>query len=97
MVALTWWDLCERGAWLKGGGLLRKDLSPKKVYTILKKLIHEQWSTDITARSDPAGKLAFRGFHGTYAVTVTRGDKTTKSEFHMVAKGPSTFTIKLGR
>ncbi len=97
MVALTWWDLCERGAWLKGGGLLRKDLSPKKVYTILKKLIHEQWSTDITARSDPAGKLAFCGFHGTYAVTVTRGDKTTKSEFHMVAKGPSTFTIKLGR
>jgi hypothetical protein len=28
-----------------GGGLLRKDLSPKKVYTALKKLIHEEWST----------------------------------------------------
>ncbi|MDP6635334.1 MAG: endo-1,4-beta-xylanase [Phycisphaerae bacterium] len=83
MVALTWWDLCERGAWLKGGGLLRKDLSPKKVYTVLKKLIHEEWSTDLTARSGPEGRAAFRGFHGAYTATVSAGDKTAKTEFHL--------------
>ena len=97
VVALTWWDLCERGAWLKGGGLLRKDLSPKKVYTVLKKLIHDEWATRCTGDSDPAGRFAFRGFHGTYAVTVSAGGKTTKTEFHLGAKGPSTVTVTLGR
>ena len=97
VVALTWWDLCERGAWLKGGGLLHKDLSPKKVYTTLKKLLHEEWSTNRAGKSDPAGKFAFRGFHGTYAVTVSAGNKTTKTEFHLGKKGPSTFTVKLDR
>ena len=97
VMALTWWDLCERGAWLKGGGLLRKDLSPKKVYTALKKLIHDEWSTRRTGKSDPAGRFAFRGFHGTYAVTVTAGDKTTKTEVHLGKEGPSTFAVKLDR
>ena len=97
VMALTWWDLCERGAWLKGGGLLRKDLSPKKVYAVLKKLIHDEWSTRRTGKSDPAGRFAFRGFHGTYAVTVTAGGKTTKTEFHLGKKGPSTFTVTLAR
>ena len=94
VVALTWWDLCERGAWLKGGGLLHKDLSPKKVYTTLKKLLHEEWSTRTAGKSDAAGKFAFRGFHGTYTAAVTAGGKTTKNEFHLGRKGPSTFTVK---
>lgn len=97
VVALTWWDLCERGAWLKGGGLLHKDLSPKKVYTALKKLIHEEWSTRRTGRSDSGGRFAFRGFHGTYTVTAGAGDKTAKTEFHLGKEGPSTFTVKLDR
>jgi len=95
VVALTWWDLCERGAWLKGGGLLRKDLEPKKVYTVLKKLIHDQWSTNRTGRTDAAGRLTFRGFCGTYTLAVTAGGKTARSEFHLGKKGPSTITITL--
>jgi len=97
VVALTWWDLCERGAWLKGGGLLHKDLSPKRVYTRLKKLIHEEWSTRITARTDAAGNATVRGFHGTYTAVVTAGGKTTKTEFHLPKEGPSTFTVRLGK
>ena len=97
VVALTWWDLCERGAWLKGGGLLHKDLSPKKVYTALKKLLHEEWSTRAAGKSDAAGKFAFRGFHGTYEVTVSTGGKTAKTEFHLGKKGPSAITIKLNK
>ena len=97
VVALTWWDLCERGAWLKGGGLLRKDLSPKKVYTVLKTLIHDEWSTRRAGVSDSAGRFAFRGFHGTYAVTVTAAGTTTKTELHLARKGPSAFTVTLGR
>ncbi len=97
VVALTWWDLCERGAWLNGGGLLHKDLSPKKVYTTLKKLIHEEWSTRSAGKSNPTGKFAFRGYHGIYAVTVSAGGKTTETNFHLGKEGPSTFTVKLDR
>ena len=97
VVALTWWDLCERGAWLDGGGLLHKDLSPKKVYTTLKKLIHEEWSTRSEGKSDPTGIFAFRGFHGTYEVTVSAGNKTTKTTIRLGKTGPPTFTVKVDR
>ena len=97
MVALTWWDLCERGAWLKGGGLLHKDLSPKKVYATLKKLVRDEWSTRLAGKTDRDGKLAFRGFHGTYQAAVTAGGKTAKTEFHLGKKGPATFTVTLGK
>jgi GH35 family endo-1,4-beta-xylanase len=70
VVAITWWDLCEDGAWLQGGGLLRKNLEPKKVYADLRKLIHEDWHTRAQGKADVEGCFRFRGFHGTYAVTV---------------------------
>jgi len=95
VVAITWWDLCERGAWLKGGGLLRKDLTPKKTYTAMKKLIHEEWTTRCGGKTDKTGQFAFRGFHGTYVVTVTVGRRTKKAEFHFGRKGPAAFTVRL--
>ena len=30
--AITWWDLSDRYSWLKGGGMLRADMTPKPVY-----------------------------------------------------------------
>lgn len=33
VTAITWWDLCDVGSWREGGGLLRKDLTPKPAYT----------------------------------------------------------------
>jgi len=95
VVAITWWDLCERGAWLKGGGLLRKDLTPKKTYTAMKKLIHEEWTTRREGKTDNAGEFAFRGFHGTYTATVTAGGKTKKTEFHLGKSGPKVFVIAI--
>lgn len=75
---ITWWDLSDDGAWLPGGGLLRDDLSPKPAYTALHDLIRVHWNTDIRARSDAGGRLAFRGFHGQYEVSVKRNGRTKK-------------------
>jgi GH35 family endo-1,4-beta-xylanase len=97
VVALTWWDLCERGAWLKGGGLLRKDVTPKKVYTAMKKLIHEEWKTLAQGKTGSDGKFAFRGFHGIYIVTATAAGKTTKNEFHLGKKGACAFDLTVGK
>ena len=50
VAGITWWDLCDEGSWLEGGGLLRKDLSPKPSFFALKKLICEQWITQLVVR-----------------------------------------------
>ena len=80
---ITWWDLCDQGSWLAGGGLLRKDLSPKPAYDSLRKLIHEEWRTQAQGPTDAAGQFAFRGFAGRYEVSVTAGGKTAKGRLDL--------------
>lgn len=66
--AVTWWDL-QDGAWMGApGGLLRRDLSPKPAYERLRRLVREEWTTEVRGRTDPQGVFRFRGFHGTYRV-----------------------------
>ena len=86
MRAITWWDLCDRGAWLKGGGMLRADLTPKPVYAALKKLIHEEWITRAEGQTDAAGAFAFRGFHGQYRVQAKTPGGSATANVHL-AKG----------
>ncbi|HUT36371.1 MAG TPA: endo-1,4-beta-xylanase [Planctomycetota bacterium] len=88
---ITWWDLCDDGSWLPGGGLLRKDLSPKPAYDALKKLIHETWHTRIEGKTDAEGRLAFRGFFGRYAVSAAGA----KAELHLAKGDKGELAIKL--
>jgi len=92
---ITWWDLCDNGSWLKGGGMLRKDLTPKPVYTALRKLIHEQWSTTRRGQTDAKGLYTFRGFHGSYSVTVKTPGATTQATRRLAAQAPNRWTISL--
>ena len=94
MVGITWWDLCERGAWLKGGGLLHQDLRPKKVYTALKKLIHEEWKTRAKGKTDAKGTFAFRGYHGAYRVTAKTNGKTIEADCHVRQGAENVLTMK---
>jgi len=68
--AITWWDLCDQGSWLPGGGMLRKDTSPKPVYDQLKQLIHNEWKTRDSGVTDDSGRFAFRGFFGSYRIVI---------------------------
>jgi len=95
VVAITWWDLCDRFSWLPGGGLLRKDLSPKPAYQRLKRLIHGEWTTRTDGPTDRTGTLRFRGFLGTYRVTVEHGGKRTQATFDLTRKGPNVWTVAL--
>ena len=79
VVAITWWDLCDRGSWLKGSGMLRADMSPKPVYTALKRLIHQQWMTHLKGTTGRDGRFTFRGFRGNYAVTVSVGGRQVRA------------------
>ncbi len=79
--ALTWWDLSDRNSWRKGGGMLRADMTPKPVYEQLKHLIHDEWTTRLTGTTDASGRLAFRGFQGTYRITAEAGGRTVTQPF----------------
>ena len=89
--AITWWDLSDKGSWLKGGGMVRADMSPKPVYDALKRLIHTEWKTTFTGNTDANGQLAFRGFQGRYQLTVN--GKSASLQFTKATSQPITVTI----
>jgi GH35 family endo-1,4-beta-xylanase len=71
--AIYWWNLADGNAWGKEaqylGGLLRDDLSPKPAYDVIKSLIHDEWQTRLTLKTDDEGRIDFRGFKGQYRLT----------------------------
>lgn len=70
--AITWWDFSDRNSWAGApAGLLRKDMSPKPLYSWLVDAFHHRWSTDVMVQSDENGTVNVRGFYGEYEVTAT--------------------------
>ncbi len=93
LVAITWWDLCDAQSWLKGGGLLRADLTPKPAYEALKKLVHERWHSRLSATTDAAGRFPVRVFFGQYTVQRTDGGAT--AAFSLAKDGPKELVVRL--
>lgn len=93
--AITWWDLCDKGSWLKGGGMLREDLTPKPVYTALRRLIHDEWQTRVEGQTDAQGSLAFRGFYGQYTVQVNSPAGNATAKVHLAQGAQNEFKIAL--
>ncbi|MHB8951796.1 MAG: endo-1,4-beta-xylanase [Pirellulaceae bacterium] len=93
--AITWWDLGDQGSFIPGGGMLRQDLSPKPVYEQLKQLIHEEWKTKTSGTSDAEGRFAFRGFLGTYQITVAIPGKPIEKQFHLGQGDIQEITVSL--
>jgi GH35 family endo-1,4-beta-xylanase len=71
--AITWWDFSDTGAWMGApAGFLRKDMSPKPVYDrLMAKIRGAWWTKRAEGVTGEDGQVRLRGFHGTYAATVT--------------------------
>ncbi len=109
--AISWADLsdpspppaggCPRGRGLGGAsqegcGLLRAKLYTKRIYKILRKLIHTEWQTHTSGVSDEKGDFCFRGFYGRYHVTVIApNDVLHTATIHLTQGGNRDFTITL--
>ena len=66
--AITNWDFAD-GAWLNApSGFVRRDNSPKPSYEMLKNLIHNEWSTNETLKTDNEGSVKVDGFKGEYVI-----------------------------
>ncbi|WP_202171346.1 endo-1,4-beta-xylanase [Bacillus sp. USDA818B3_A] len=73
--AITAWSFSDDGAWLGApAGFIRKDNSPKPSFKAVKKLIKEDWNTNVTSKTDDNGIVTFEGFLGDYELVC--GDKT---------------------
>ncbi len=93
--AVIWWDLCEAKAWLPGGGLLDKQLRPKEIFRRVKKLVREEWRTNITLRTDANGRAKFRGFHGAYTITARHGGRSAAATGRIRPGETAQFTLRL--
>jgi len=92
---IVWWDLCEAKTWLKGGGLLRKDLTPKEVYHRIRRLVREEWRTRFSGVTDAEGQAKFRGFHGKYELIVEAKGARKKVEFELSPGKSAEITVTL--
>jgi GH35 family endo-1,4-beta-xylanase len=97
VASINWWGLSDRHIWLPGGGLLREDYEPKPVYNRLRDLIQRQWKTSLDVQTDEKGQATFRGFCGTYDVTIKMPDGRTQTSKVVLQKGRDnqyTFTVE---
>ena len=97
--AITWWDFSDLNAWQGApAGLVRKDMTPKPVYTRLLTLIHKTWWTDAHGHADHRGRYALHAFYGDYKITVTdaHGHTVTQTVTWPEASGPRHTVISLG-
>jgi hypothetical protein len=96
--AVTWWDFSDQGAWQSvPAGLLRADMTPKPAYLALKKLIREDWATNITLTTNDIGTVSTRAFRGEYRFTVTLpdGSKVNREFSGVVKKGTNVIKLEL--
>lgn len=55
-------------------------MNPKPVYSKLLKLIKEDWMTkNLSLKANKKGEVNFRGFIGSYEITVTKEDGTKQT------------------
>jgi len=67
--AVTTWSGGDN-AWLHApAGFLRTDNSEKPVYKALRAKIENEWSTNITVRTDAGGRVKLDGFKGGYEIS----------------------------
>ena len=76
MNGITWWNVVDDCATVGEpsiSGLFTRDMRPKAAYHALNDLIHREWKTNIKVKAQ-GGKVAFRGFRGSYRLTWTGSD-----------------------
>jgi endo-1,4-beta-xylanase len=96
--AITWWNLSDGSAvpteirW--HGGLLDEAMQPKPSFDALEQLIHGEWQTRLTTRSDEP-TLRFQGFYGAYRITASHAGKTVTETVHLSKGGANRYVVRM--
>ena len=86
--SIIWWTITDLEPW-RGmpAGLLDAEGNAKPAYHALDQLINQEWNTQIEASTAQDGRTQFRGFYGSYTVTVQHEGETWTGEFDL-RRGP---------
>lgn len=78
--------------WMEGQGLLTENNQPTPAFDVLKRLITKKWRTDTSSALAPTGTFTFRGFHGSYQLTLTTPDGPSAiTTFTLAPNAPNHF------
>lgn len=72
--ACNLWGMSPNQKSMPGNALVDARHRPNAAYRALHALLKEKFSTTVDAKTDQAGKLAFRGFKGRYTISVAGPD-----------------------
>ncbi len=87
--AITTWDFTD-DCWLHApSGFLHADNTEKPSYHALRKLIHEDWSTNVTLQTDENGRINLEGFQGNYELCCG----TLSAKLDLTADRSATLTL----
>lgn len=87
--AITTWDFTD-DCWLHApSGFLHADNTEKPSYHALRKLIHEDWSTNVTLQTDEDGRVNLEGFQGNYELSCG----TLSAKLDLTADRSATLTL----
>jgi len=93
--AITTWSGGDN-AWLHApAGFLRTDNSEKPAYKALKEKIKNEWSTELTERTDVNGNITIEGFKGGYDVTCNGKTVSFELDGKETSQLPTTQTLRL--
>jgi GH35 family endo-1,4-beta-xylanase len=82
--------------WLEGQGLLDEKYQPTPAFEVLKRLIMQRWRSSASGTLGLDGRIAFRGFHGTYEITLSLPNgRTATSSFRLDPEHPARLRMKL--
>ena len=105
LTGITWWNLPDDGVLttkrkagdenLPSTGLIDGDYNEKAAYKALDRLINTEWRTDETLCTS-TGVAKFKGFYGSYELTVTAGDKVYRQQLHLSKELSRVRRIELG-
>ncbi|MGM9625907.1 MAG: endo-1,4-beta-xylanase, partial [Eubacteriales bacterium] len=72
--AIVWWNMADGMAYgsenVFHAGLLRNDMTNKKAFEVLDRLINHEWHTEVQCVTDDTGRVYFHGFYGDYRISV---------------------------
>lgn len=90
VVGVQHWGFWEKAHWRPRGALYRADWSEKPAGRAYRDLVLTQWRTKLQGKAGKTGRVAGRGFHGDYVVTVEHAGKTVEQTFTLGPEEPTT-------
>lgn len=89
--AVMQWGFWEGSHWIPASAIIAKDWTYRPHGKMFLELM-KGWKTDVTLRTDAAGRCEFRGFLGEYEIKVVAGGKTLRKKYRLP---PGAHTLKL--